>query len=154
MQRWETLADGFVGLQHPAGQRRRGNPHKVLSAAGIEVLEIEGLIEEAVRAVFAGESLNHMVKRSLTACGASSCSGQRYGLRLTGMLGPASFVPGRRSRLHCDPRRSAATPAVSKLGLAWNQNLPAPCQILWLETFSPNQGVTKNPPNKSSISDG
>jgi nitrogen fixation protein NifB len=54
------------------------NPQKVLSAAGIEVLEIEGLIEEAVRAVLAGETLNHMVKRSLTACGAS-CGGTGMG---------------------------------------------------------------------------
>jgi nitrogen fixation protein NifB len=50
----------------------------VLSTAGIEVLEIEGLIEEAVRAVLAGETLNHMVKRSLTACGAS-CGGTGMG---------------------------------------------------------------------------
>ena len=54
------------------------NPLQVLGAAGIEVLEIEGLIDEAVRAVFSGETLNHMVKRSPTACGAS-CQGNGMG---------------------------------------------------------------------------
>jgi nitrogen fixation protein NifB len=77
-QRWETLADGLSDCSTLLVSGVGRNPHKVLSAAGIEVLEIEGLIEEAVRAVFTGESLNHMVKRTLTACG-SSCSGSGMG---------------------------------------------------------------------------
>jgi nitrogen fixation protein NifB len=78
MQRWqemaETLSDCSTLLVSGVG----GNPQKVLSAAGIDVLEIEGLIDEAVRAVFAGESLNHMVKRTLTACG-EACGGNGMG---------------------------------------------------------------------------
>jgi nitrogen fixation protein NifB len=78
MQRWqslaETLSDCGTLLVSGVGQ----NPQQVLSATGIEVLEIEGLIDEAVRAVFAGESLKHMVKRSLTACGAA-CGGNGLG---------------------------------------------------------------------------
>ncbi|MFZ0131261.1 MAG: radical SAM protein [Desulfobacterales bacterium] len=78
MQRWqvmaETLSDCGTLLVGGVG----ANPQKVLAEAGIQVLEIEGLIEEAVRAVFAGETLNHMVKRSLTACGAS-CGGTGTG---------------------------------------------------------------------------
>lgn len=77
-KRWkamaETLSDCSTLLVSGVG----GNPQKVLKAAGIEVLEIEGLIDEAVRAVFAGESLNHMAKRSLTACG-EACSGNGMG---------------------------------------------------------------------------
>lgn len=78
MQRWsqmaETLSDCSTLLVSGIG----ANPQKVLSAAGIDVLEIEGLIDEAVRAVFAGKSLNHMVKRSLTACG-EACTGNGMG---------------------------------------------------------------------------
>jgi nitrogen fixation protein NifB len=77
-KRWramaETLSDCSTLLVSGVG----GNPQKVLKSAGIEVLEIEGLIDEAVRAVFAGESLNHMAKRSLTACG-EACSGNGMG---------------------------------------------------------------------------
>jgi nitrogen fixation protein NifB len=78
MQRWEqmaaTLSDCSTLLVSGVGR----NPRQVLSAAGIAVLEIEGLIDEALRAVFAGESLNHMVKRTLTACGAA-CGGNGLG---------------------------------------------------------------------------
>ncbi len=78
MNRWqemaETLSDCSTLLVSGVGT----NPEKVLSTSGIEVLAIEGLIEEAVRAVFAGESLNHMVKRTLTACG-ESCGGSGMG---------------------------------------------------------------------------
>ena len=78
MQRWrdlaETLSDCSTLLVSGVG----GNPRKVLTAAGIEVLEIEGLIDDAVRAVFSGASLKHMVKRSLTACGAA-CGGNGMG---------------------------------------------------------------------------
>ena len=70
----ETFSDCSTLLVSGIGS----NPTKVLSTSGIKVLEIEGLIDEAVRAVFAGEDLNHMVKRSLTACG-SSCSGNGMG---------------------------------------------------------------------------
>jgi nitrogen fixation protein NifB len=78
MNRWkkmaETLSDCSTLLVSGVGS----NPRKVLSAAGIDVIEIEGLIDEAVRTVFAGESLNHMVKRTLTACG-EACSGNGMG---------------------------------------------------------------------------
>ena len=78
MNRWqemaETLSDCSTLLVSGVG----GNPQKVLSAAGIKVLEIEGLIDEAVRAVFACESLSHMVKRTLTACG-EACGGNGMG---------------------------------------------------------------------------
>ena len=78
LERWqamaETLADCSTLLVSGVGT----NPRKTLTASGMEVLEIEGLIEEALRAVFAGESLNHMVKRSLAACG-SACGGNGMG---------------------------------------------------------------------------
>jgi nitrogen fixation protein NifB len=78
MQRWQALAEMLSDCGTLLVSGVGANPQKVLSATGIEVLEIEGLIDEAVRAVFAGESLKHMVKRSLTACGAS-CGGTGMG---------------------------------------------------------------------------
>jgi nitrogen fixation protein NifB len=78
MQRWEDMAASLSDCSTLLVSGVGSNPQNVLKAAGIEVLEIEGLIDEAVRAVFAGESLNHMVKRSLTACGAA-CGGNGMG---------------------------------------------------------------------------
>lgn len=78
MQRWEqlanTLSDCGTLLVSGIGE----NPQQVLSDSGIKVMEIEGLIDEAVRALFAGQPLNHMIKRSLTACG-GACGGNGMG---------------------------------------------------------------------------
>jgi nitrogen fixation protein NifB len=78
LQRWEAMAETLsdCGTLLVSGVGR--NPQQVLEGAGIEVLEIEGLIDDAVRAVLAGESLNHMVKRRLTACDAA-CGGSGMG---------------------------------------------------------------------------
>jgi nitrogen fixation protein NifB len=77
-RRWEQLGELLADCSTLLVSGVGANPRKVLTAAGIEVLEIEGLIEEAVHAVFAGESLNHLVKRELTACGAA-CGGNGMG---------------------------------------------------------------------------
>ncbi len=74
MKRWEEMAQTFSDCSTLLVSGVGDNPKKALSAAGIEVLEIEGLIDEAVRAVFAGESMGHMTKRTVTACG-SGCGG-------------------------------------------------------------------------------
>jgi nitrogen fixation protein NifB len=78
MRRWEALADKLADCSTLLVSGAGDKPRKVLGDAGVEVLEIEGLIDEAVRALFAGESLNHMAKRTLTACGAA-CSGSATG---------------------------------------------------------------------------
>lgn len=77
-RRWEKmstlLADCSTLLVNGIGT----NPRQALTRSGIAVEEIEGLIEEAVRAVFAGEDLNHMARRTLSACGAA-CRGSGMG---------------------------------------------------------------------------
>lgn len=78
LQRWESMAESLSDCSTLLVSGVGANPQKVLAGAGIEVLEIEGLIDEALRAVFAGESLKHMTKRTLTACG-SSCQGSGVG---------------------------------------------------------------------------
>lgn len=78
MKRWEEMAHILSDCSTLLVSGIGANPSKVLSASGIEVLEIEGLIDAAVEAVFAGESLGHMVRRTPTACGAS-CGGSGMG---------------------------------------------------------------------------
>ncbi|GBC61750.1 nitrogenase cofactor biosynthesis protein NifB [Desulfonema ishimotonii] len=78
-QRWEQLADETLGdcgtlLVSGIGE----NPRRLLTMRGIDILEIEGVIDEAVRAVFEGNSLKHLIKRNMTACGAG-CSGTGMG---------------------------------------------------------------------------
>ncbi|MFZ4800658.1 MAG: nitrogenase cofactor biosynthesis protein NifB [Chlorobium sp.] len=73
--RWEALAatlnDCRALLVNGAGD----SPKKVLNANGIDVLVIEGVIEEAVYGLFTGQDLKHLMKSSqIHACG-SSCSG-------------------------------------------------------------------------------
>jgi len=78
MARWKELAailsDSRAILVSGVG----ANPRKVLSDSGIDVIECEGVIDEAVRAVFAGESLSHMVVRRPFTCG-SGCGGNQMG---------------------------------------------------------------------------
>ena len=44
------------------------SPRRVLTRNNIELFEIEGMIDTAVRAVFEGGSLNHMLKRTSNGC--------------------------------------------------------------------------------------
>ncbi len=53
-------------------------PEQILTADGLQVLSLEGMIEEAVPAYFKGLTLNHMIKRRRTACG-ESCGGMGGG---------------------------------------------------------------------------
>ncbi len=69
-----TLCDCRVILVNGAGEA----PRSALNARGIDVIVCEGVIEEAVRAVFAGEDLRHMAVRPPRACGAG-CGGSGMG---------------------------------------------------------------------------
>jgi nitrogen fixation protein NifB len=76
--RWRQLAEsiGDCGtlLVNGIGEK----PKKALTAEGIQIFEIEGLIEDAVEAVYKGQTLNHLIKRRQTACGAG-CMGDGGG---------------------------------------------------------------------------
>lgn len=78
MDRWKELASILSDCRALLVNGAGGNPKKVLSNHGIAVIECEGVIEEAVRAVFAGEDLNHMAVRQPLACG-SGCGGNSMG---------------------------------------------------------------------------
>jgi nitrogen fixation protein NifB len=78
MQRWSKLAAVLSDCRAILVSGVGENPKKVLADSGIEVVECEGVIDEAVRAVFSGESLNHMAVRRPFACG-SGCGGNAMG---------------------------------------------------------------------------
>ncbi|MDY6854212.1 MAG: radical SAM protein [Thermodesulfobacteriota bacterium] len=68
MQRWEKLAeiisDCRALLVHGIGN----NPREMISRKGIDILELDGMIDEAVEAVFEGHSMNYMIRRDVDAC--------------------------------------------------------------------------------------
>jgi nitrogen fixation protein NifB len=78
MDRWAELAAILSDCRAILVSGIGNNPKRVLADSGIEVIECEGVIDEAVRTVFAGESLNHMAVRRLFACG-SGCGGDQMG---------------------------------------------------------------------------
>jgi len=78
MARWKEFAAILSDCRAILVSGVGGNPKKVLSDSGMEVIECEGVIDEAVRAVFAGESLSHMAVRRPFSCGAG-CSGNQMG---------------------------------------------------------------------------
>lgn len=73
-QRWAQLADTLSDCGTLLVSGIGENPKRVLSTTGLDIMEIEGVIDEAVRAVFEGQSLRHLIKREMKACGAG-CSG-------------------------------------------------------------------------------
>lgn len=76
--RWKELASTLSDCRALLVSGVGGNPKKVLSTHGIEVIACEGVIDEAVRAVFAGEDLSPMAVRRPFACG-SGCGGNAMG---------------------------------------------------------------------------
>lgn len=77
-ERWQGLSiiinDCRSILVSGAGTR----PKYILSRNGIEVHEVEGIIEEAILAVFTGEALNSFTRRPASRCGAE-CTGSGMG---------------------------------------------------------------------------
>jgi len=78
MKRWETLARQLNDCRTLLVSGIGEAPGKALIRSGISVKEIEGMIEDAVNAVYNGTGLNHLIKRKQTACG-TGCSGSGGG---------------------------------------------------------------------------
>ncbi len=74
-ERWEALADTLSDCRALLVNGAGDSPKKVMTAKGIDVMVLEGVIEEAVYGIFNGQDLKHLMKSSqIHACG-SSCSG-------------------------------------------------------------------------------
>lgn len=77
-KRWEELSDTIKDCGTLLVSGAGNAPRRVLEKKGIKVHEVEGVIEDAVRRVFEGKSLSHMIKRKPRACG-SDCEGSGMG---------------------------------------------------------------------------
>jgi nitrogen fixation protein NifB len=76
--RWIALAETLKDCRALMVSGIGPNPGKILAGSGIEVLEIEGLIKDAVERFFSGENMGHLIKREMTKCKAA-CSGTGAG---------------------------------------------------------------------------
>lgn len=76
--RWETIADTINDCHTLLVSGIGKRPEEILTERGLQILQVEGLIEEASSAVFRGDRLNHIFKRERTSCGAG-CTGSGMG---------------------------------------------------------------------------
>ncbi|NTW51121.1 MAG: radical SAM protein [Chlorobiaceae bacterium] len=77
--RWEALAERLCDCRALLVNSAGDSPVSVLTAHGIEVLSIEGVIEEAVYGLFTGQNLKHLIKSSQIHACKSGCSGTGNG---------------------------------------------------------------------------
>ena len=68
MQRWEELSELIGDCRALLVAGIGDNPRRVFSKKKIDVLELDGMIEEAAESVFEGHSMNFMVRRDIEAC--------------------------------------------------------------------------------------
>lgn len=68
LQRWEDLGELLNDCRALMVAGIGDNPRRVLSKKKIDILELDGMIEEAAEAVFEGHSMNFMVRRDIEAC--------------------------------------------------------------------------------------
>jgi nitrogen fixation protein NifB len=68
MQRWEDLGELISDCRALLVAGIGDNPRHALSKKKIDILELDGMIEEAAEAVFEGHSMNFMVRRDIEAC--------------------------------------------------------------------------------------
>jgi len=78
--RWSALADLLIDCRAFLVNAAGPSPKSALEARGIEVVEMEGLIEEGLTAVFANQPIPATLKRRFTSCGSgTSCRGTGTG---------------------------------------------------------------------------
>jgi nitrogen fixation protein NifB len=77
-KRWQELACTLSDCRTLLVSGVGTNPRQELTESGLEVLTCEGLIDEAVQRVFAGQSLAPLAVRKPRACGAG-CGGDMLG---------------------------------------------------------------------------
>ena len=78
IKRWEKLAEIIDDCRALLAHAIGNNPREVISKKGIDILELDGMIDEAVEAVFEGHSMNYMIRRDVDACN-RPCEGAGMG---------------------------------------------------------------------------
>ena len=68
IKRWEKLAETINDCRALLVHGIGNNPREVISKKGIDILELDGMIDEAVEAVFEGHSMNYMIRRDIEVC--------------------------------------------------------------------------------------
>jgi nitrogen fixation protein NifB len=77
--RWEALAERLSDCRALLVNSAGDSPKNVLNARGIDVMQLEGVIEEAVFGVFTGQDLKHLMKSSQIHACKSGCGGTGNG---------------------------------------------------------------------------
>ena len=77
--RWEALAAKLADCRALLVNSAGDSPKNVLNARGIDVMAMEGVIEEAVYGIFTGQNVKHLMKNTLGHVCKSGCSGAGNG---------------------------------------------------------------------------
>ncbi|MBL9134405.1 MAG: nitrogenase cofactor biosynthesis protein NifB [Verrucomicrobiales bacterium] len=78
--RWNKLADLLGDCRAILVTAAGPTPQKILSARGLKIVEMEGLIDEGLEAVYADQPVPAPLRRRFTSCGAGvSCRGTGNG---------------------------------------------------------------------------
>lgn len=79
-ERWAALAESLKDCRALLVNAAGPTPVKVLTQHGLKVIEMEGLIDEGLRAVFTDKPIPAAMKRRFTSCGAGvTCKGTGTG---------------------------------------------------------------------------
>jgi nitrogen fixation protein NifB len=78
VERWRALADVLYDCKTVLVSAAGVGPRAVMEELGVNVAEMErGPVEEALQALFAGETLPAFMQRIKSGCGGSSCGGNK-----------------------------------------------------------------------------
>jgi nitrogen fixation protein NifB len=77
--RWSELADMLLDCRAFLVNAAGPSPKNALEARGIEVIEMEGLIEEGLAAIYSDQPIPATLKRRFTSCGSGGCKGTGTG---------------------------------------------------------------------------
>ncbi len=83
IKRWEKLAEMITDCRALVVSGMGNNPRQVLTKKGVDILEVDGLVEDAVAAVFEGYGSSDMIKQEIKACN-SRCPGLPMGGAMCG----------------------------------------------------------------------
>jgi len=78
LARWMNLAGLLKDCRSVLVASVGKPPREILEQEGVRVIEMEGMIQEALAAVFAGQNIHHFQPRKPSGCGAG-CSGNGQG---------------------------------------------------------------------------